>query len=56
MGDNDRVSIGAVLCFDPTSNSDVRHYNLRFGDNLESNMGDKVWKDMLDDRLRSGGG
>ncbi|KAI5414676.1 hypothetical protein KIW84_040231 [Lathyrus oleraceus] len=37
-------STGAILCRDPTSNSDVRQCNYKFWDNLESNIGDKESK------------
>ncbi|XP_050888506.1 uncharacterized protein LOC127093605 [Lathyrus oleraceus] len=39
----DSYSVGTILCCDPTSDSDVRHCNFRFWENLDSNIGDKVW-------------
>lgn len=39
----DSYSSETILCCDPTSDSDVRHCNFRFWENLDSNIGDKVW-------------
>lgn len=36
-----------ILCSDPISNLDVIHCNNRFLDNIESNMGKKLWKTIL---------
>lgn len=40
----DSYSVGTILCYDPTSDSDVRQCNFKIWNNLDSNVGDKVWK------------
>lgn len=42
----DSYLVGTILCCDPTSDSDVRHCNSRFWENLDSNIGDKVWNEI----------
>lgn len=40
---DDSYSAGIILCCNPALDSDVRHCNFIFWDNLESNVGKKVW-------------
>lgn len=40
----DRYSGGSILCFDSIKDSNVRQGNVRFWDNMDSNVRDKVWK------------
>lgn len=43
-GEENCFSGGSILWFESTTDSDMRQGNFRFWDNLESNVGYKVWK------------